>query len=58
MNNEQTADQKADTLLLEIIRSQPGILKPSNTSTSEAKMTGEFISALRSHLLEMYRKQS
>lgn len=57
MDKEQEkARSAADSLLFDILKTQPEFLKPQVLNDETGKAAGDFISALRDRLTEMYLK--
>lgn len=47
----------ADTLLVEIIRSQPNLIPTKYADAGRGKEASEFVAAFRTGLIEMFKKQ-
>ena len=58
MKNEQTAIDKADSMILDLLKTQPELLKPSTSGATGGKEIGDFIAALRDRLTGMYQQKS
>ena len=53
---QEKARNAADSLLRNIMETQPDFMKPTDFNEKSGKEVGDFISALRDRLTEMYLK--
>ena len=54
--DEKNARNSADSLLLDLIAKQPGLIKTDSLGADGGKLVGDFICALRDRLIEIYQK--
>lgn len=55
--DEAKARTAADNMIRDLLTRQPELLKVGSISKESGKAVGEFIAALRAHLIEMYQQK-